>query len=66
MTINFPVGDWYFPITFEHDGLLKTISAKMSVETDIVTGDNVATIEIPETAFLMGDTGCFTFTTIGR
>lgn len=66
MTINFPVGDWYFPITFENDDRLKTMPAKMSVETDVVTGDNVATIEIPETAFLMGDTGCFTFTTIGR
>ena len=66
MTMNFPVGEWYFPVTFNHNGTLKTIAAKMSVETEDITGDNVATITIPSTTFSRDDSGCFTFTALNR
>lgn len=66
MIIDFPVGDWYFPVTFEQNGLLKTIAAKMTVEAGDATGGNIATIKIPETSFAERDTGCFSFTTINQ
>lgn len=60
MIVDMAVGNYYFPITVQNDGVLKIIPAKMSVTFDSESNQNKAVIAINQTNFKMNDQGYFT------
>lgn len=60
MIVDMPVGNYYFPITVQNNGVLKTIPGKMSVTFDSESNHNKAVITINQTNFTMDDEGYFT------
>lgn len=59
--VEIPAGEYYFPVTVENGGVLKIIPGKMTVRFDSNTNNNLATITISQTKFVMDDTGSFAF-----
>lgn len=60
MIVDMPVGDYYFPITVQNNGVLKTIPGKMNVRFDSEANNYKANITINQTNFIMDDQGYFT------
>lgn len=60
LIVDMPVGNYYFPITVQNNGVLKTIPGKMSVTFDSESNQNKAVITINQTDFKMDDQGYFT------
>ena len=60
MIVDMPVGNYYFTITVQNNGVLKTIPGKMSVTFDSESNHNKAVITINQTNFTMDDEGYFT------
>ena len=58
--VDMPVGNYYFPITVQNNGVLKTIPGKMSIAFDSESNHNKAVISINQTSFKIGDQGYFT------
>lgn len=59
MIVEIPTGEYYFPVTVENNGVLKTIPGKMTVRFDSDRNYNMASIAINQTNFKMDDTGYF-------
>ena len=61
MIVEIPTGEYYFPVTVNNNGGMKTIPGKMTVRFDSDRNYNMASITINQTSFKMDDTGYFSF-----
>lgn len=59
--VEIPTGEYYFPVTVNNNGVMKTIPGKMTVRVDSDRNYNMASITINQTSFKMDDTGYFSF-----